>query len=228
MLLFEWKGPEYELVPGCHCIHFTIESIDGAEGERVARGRITGKDYIEHGIEFNDPWVAEELVLNETSQWVVSRPKEGDKFCWVGADGAALFTANTAVNEAMEAFVATQIEFFLRTGQALVEAQRYTGPRKLYAGHCLCIQLMATQEGQVFDWQEATGGKFPKRCFACSCGRKWWCANTGTGLWLPVADPLAWEVLLDYDGEPTAALGEVDGNIELLQTLRERGFIPIG
>jgi len=228
MAIADWKGPETDI--GCFCvaIAFTIESIEGAkDGQRQAKGLFTGKDYIEGGIVFSDPWEATGIAqAGGGFLWQVQRTNDGSAF-WVEKDkGEAHFTLNTDVNTGIKGFIAGKLNEFLTEGRIIANVVKYEGPRDEYKDECVCERLHASNPQSEFPWEEMTnGGRFPQYCFACSCGTKWW--NPEYALWLPVADDAAWQMLIEHNGIPIQLIGIMDNKIHLLQTLRDKGLIPL-
>ncbi|MEX0931952.1 MAG: hypothetical protein WDZ88_04335 [Candidatus Paceibacterota bacterium] len=109
----------------------------------------------------------------------------------------------------------------------------YDGLKYEYTGPCLCEKVVSSRKNNPFDWNKYTdGGKYPKRCFKCSCGNEWYHGNSEEERWVQVGDPEVWSMLIMYDGEVTESVGlDPQSNTPLLvltRNLRQRGFIPIG
>lgn len=240
MSIYIWEGPEEELALFCAATRFEIESITEDQLEKglylkYARGSISGKDYMEGGIVFTDPWVAESVSQGDgISNWVVKRPKDDNAF-WINRDTQeAEFTANSEVNRAMKEFIAQKINHFLETGEAREGPEKYTGPKytgpiEKYSGPCVCQLLEASSPTDPFDWQTTTnGGHFPQNCFECSCGTRWWCDSPEEHSWVRVGDDAAWKMFLEYNGVAVQFIGVIEEKAYLMQTLRNQGLIPIG
>ncbi len=229
MPLYEWHGPETDLVMACCVQHLVVESVeDLSEKEKFAKGAITAIDYIEGGIVFTDPWEAKGIKQNDGSyHWEVRRSKDDDTF-WIDPETEEpLFTANNAINHAMKAFICGKMrEFFVGTSTPAPE--KYTGPQERYKGPCVCEDLRKSSKTDPFPWEALTKKQFPENCFACSCGTNWWRVNNEEELWIPVADEEAWKLFLEYGGVETKKLGVFEDKIFLLQTLRDMGYIPLG
>ncbi len=230
MCIIKWNGPEEDIGCCCVAISFAVESIEeSADGKKISKGAITGKDYIEGGITFSDPWEAiGEKQANGSLIWQVKRPNDSTAF-WINREtGEAYFTANSDVNEGMKRFIANKLNEFLANGRFITSVEKYTGPKDEYKGQCVCHRLKASNPQNSFPWEEMTnGGRFPKCCFLCSCGKKWWCYNSAKNLWAPVLDSAAWEMLTTHNGMEIQKLGYLEKGFHLLQTLRDRGFIPL-
>lgn len=230
MLIYNWEGPEEGLSCACVAVSFRITKMEGGDRIKRAEGEITAKDYIEHGIVFTDPWEATGFCEEgEKFQWAVKKMEDSDVFWKDPETEEPLFTCNDSVNDAIKLFVARKINEFLSIGEAEVKPKKYDGPKEDYKGPCVCDQLTCSNPENPFPWKEKTnGGKFPERCFACSCGKKWWCYHPEKRLWGPIKDEKAWEMLLAYNGVDVQTIAGLKDGLYLLQTIRDMGYIPIG
>ena len=221
-----WKGVESELAYSCHAIKLIIKELT----EKYAEGKITVKDYIEHGIIFTEPW---EAKLNEESSWVVTRKKD-EKIFWLDKEtGEAFFTSNDAVNNAMKNFIAERINEFITTGTKIIQLAKFKGVINKYTGPCVCHELKESSRRIPFNWKKYTKGKFPELCFECSCGLKWWCFHPPGNQWEIVMDEKAWKMLMIYNGVAVHPVVLMEGaeikGIQLLHTIIvDKGLIPIG
>lgn len=93
------------------------------------------------------------------------------------------------------------------------------GPQERYNGPCVCAELSESGPRTPFDWHAKTGGKFPRRCFECSCGRRWWCSYPDGGYWNPVPDRRAWLALMENNGVPTPSIVHLEEEIYHQETL---------
>lgn len=109
------------------------------------------------------------------------------------------------------------------------ERSRRMKHRVDYVGPCVCHLLQGSNNGEPFPWRSMTsGGLFPKRCFACSCGAMWWCCDPGKSSWTQITDLKTWQSFLENDGVPLGPIGDAGGGVCLLSSLREKGltFFP--
>ncbi len=230
--IFVWRGPEEDLAYACVATEFVIEVLEDRGDKKFAAGTISAKDYVEHGIRFSDPWEAFAIPQDDGPlQWNVKREQTEGKGCFFKdpTTKEILFTGNSEINKAMKRFIAQKINLHLTTGETLIEPEKYTGPREAYEGPCVCDQLINSNSQTPFPWDKMTNeGKFPQRCFACSCGKNWWRYNPEAHLWEEVGDPNAWEMLLDNNGIPVQAMCSLEGKLLLLQTFSDEGYVPIG
>lgn len=233
--LYHWGNQETPLAICCMAIDFAITRFEEVtvKGHRqfVAMGTITGKDYIEGGIEFTNPW---EAVSTPGKPWEINRPKDGTEFWIIETTGEIIFTANSEVNNAMKKFIAGKLNEYVETRAVIgnepltVEPEIYQGPRLAYNGPCVCGLLAVSTIATPFPWEKLTGGQFPNHCFACSCGTRWWRYNQENQVWVKVVDPAAWGLLLKHNGEATRSMGFLKEGLYLTQTIRDHGLIPIG
>ncbi len=242
-----WDGPEEPLwraggvvATGLKIISFT-SSDDGFRAE----GTIDGKDYIEGGISFTDPWeahrppLATAIAHMRSTDWIVRR-KQDDSFFADSKTGEMLFTCNGEINRAIKTLIAWHIvEYFKLAGNTVgtntlkeirIKPEEYKGRCRQHSGDCVCVLLQASNQKEAFDCEGLTGEDFPRNCFHCSCGRRWWCYEPAQHLWAPVSDDAAWNMFMRYNGVEKKKVGfHPDGNgFYLLQTLRDQGLIPIG
>lgn len=219
-----WNGPEQELSFGVTVSTLTIEEFQDrpADLERLAVGSLLWKDYVEGG-QFKDWWHARKIWDgNKGTTWVVRRDERGYSFC-----------SAESINAKIKRFVAEKLEhaegLWTQSNTEVIEGPaRFTAERIKYVGQCVCATLINPKTSPFFDWQLMTGGKFPQHCFECSCGKKWWRYNPDKGLWASVADPAAWTMFCEYNGVARYTIGALQDGFHLLQTLRDRGMIPIG
>lgn len=224
--LLVWEGPETDVNSCCVATKFTIAQIDDGENNtKTAKGTITVKDYVEHGIVFTDPWEAVGTPQEDDSFfWEVVRPNDESAF-WVNPDTQeAEFTLNSSVNAGMKRFVGAKLNEHLTEGRFIDNVEKYGGPRDKYEGPCVCEELEASNPQSEFDWEERTKKRFPQNCFGCSCGTNWWrCGDR----WFRVADDAAWAMLLDHNGVEFQRIDIFKDGVYLLQTIRDKGFVPI-
>ena len=103
----------------------------------------------------------------------------------------------------------------------------YDGPRAPYGGDCVCTELDESNGRQPFDWASMTRSLFPKRCFECSCGARWWCSRPKEHFWVRVADLRAWGILCDHNGIPAGTFAYEGEKLYLLDTLvRDGNILP--
>jgi len=227
--LFVWKGPETDIV-NCCCVAVAleIECIEnGKDGTKAAKGMVTVKDYVEGGTVFSDPWEAVGMPQPDGAfLWQVKRARDESTF-FVDEAGEALFTVNSTINNGLKRFIGGKLNEYLTHGRCPGNVEEYTGPRDKYEGRCVCATLEDSNPLSPFDWEETTGGRFPQHCFACSCGTNWWCISPEESAWVPVPDDAAWEMLLSFNGVEVRKLALFEDGLYLLQTIRDRGFIPI-
>jgi len=216
-----WEGSERNLLSYYYATKLTIKKLTG----KSAEGEICVKDYIECGIEFSNPW---EAVL-ENGNWIVSRKKDDSCFWMNKKTGEVFFTANCGVNDAIKVFISERIKDFISTGIAKISLAKYDGPIVRYVGSCACDRLELSCKQNPFSWLAFTAGKFPGRCFLCSCGMQWWCSDPNDHLWEKVFDEKAWEMLLTYNGIDVKPIVFFEGaeikGVKLLQTLVDNGLI---
>lgn len=173
-----------------------------------AEGSITFCDYTEHGIVATDPWVAESTDGGAT--WVVNRAplKEGEFAFHLDSDhGQPSFTLVVEINVEIKAFVAAKIAYVTSQDQSdptsfIEEAiTPYAGPIFAYSGPCVCESVRQSSDADPFDWNAHTdGGKFPDRCFGCSCGNRWYLADPDEFDWVPVFDDETWQMFMKNNG----------------------------
>ena len=101
----------------------------------------------------------------------------------------------------------------------------YSGSQIVYAGPCICETVEDSSPRNPFDWQAATDGKFPKRCFECSCGTKWWCNRPEEHFWIRVLDLHAWGSLCESNGVPKDTFAYQDNGLYLEETLLQQNTI---
>jgi hypothetical protein len=235
MTLYRWEGPEEELCPFFTATGLMVETLErgNAQGDFVATGRIDTYDHIE-GCDGVDKWTAKSALKDGELHWEV---EACDAF-WHSKDGRPRFTLGDEGDQGIIAFVSKKLSEFLRLREGLPvntptiidSPLRYSGEMVPYVGPCVCNKLTAANATKPFPWAELTKGKFPKRCFMCSCGRQYWCHGLTEEEWVPVGDPAAWTMLTEYDGEPTEPIGVHPKTLEIytLRAVRAEGFIPIG
>ena len=198
-----------------------------------ARGSINIMDYVEN-CGGRDNWIAEGAIQKSgTVPWKV-RCDDPNPF-WKEKNGEAAFTANLAINENMRQFIAERLNYVLQrrlqepgVAELVDRVAVYNGPMVKHTGACICLSLTMSNEKAPFDWQAQTGGQFPKNCFECNCGRRWWCGNPEKAIWSEVADDGAWETLTKHNGTLAQPVGFLKGKVYLLPTLRGQGLIPLG
>jgi hypothetical protein len=62
----------------------------------------------------------------------------------------------------------------------------------IYGGPCICSLIAGSTPTNPFDWNRYTAsGRYPSRCFQCSCKAYWWLAY-------PQADAFQWVRVKDY------------------------------
>lgn len=222
---YTWDGPEQELDFCVVVSTLTVKEIEDrlADLERRASGSLIWKDYVEGG-QFEDQWTARKIWDGEvSSNWVVMRDGRMDhSFC-----------PAQSIDAKIKQFVAAKLErveeLCSQPGTEVVEGPaRFSGDKTKYTGECVCTTLARPMTSPSFDWQRATNGRFPEHCFECSCGRKWWRYNPDKGLWGPVVDPDAWAMFCEYNGVARYSISSLEEGFYLLQTLRDKGMIPIG
>ena len=239
---YEWRGPEVPLDSTLvTAAHMSVDKIEDNGVTLSAKGRFTFRDHVE-GCDGEDPWVATGTYSNEKFEWTVRRrdpnPRE---FTWISSSGEPLFCLGDETNAAIKVFIAgklTRIVQYIRENPGkdinlVDQPKRYEGPKHEYTGPCLCQEIVSSRKNNPFNWNKHTnGGKYPKKCFKCSCGNGWFHGNPEEERWVQVGDPEAWHMLTTYDGEMTESVGfDPESKAPLLmltKTLRQRGFIPIG
>ena len=234
-MLYVWSGKEEPL----GAIFFTatslrIYTLEEVDGVLKASGQIETMDYAE-GHSGGYMWVAE-APTNVEGQRVWSVQRDPDRyFSWTDQSGRPMFTLSRIFDDAIEAFVKKHLEAYMavdtQTREIVIaeSATTYSGEIVQYTGSCVCDQLFDATLESPFPWEELTeGGKYPRGCFACSCERNWWNYNPERGLWAPVLDPALFSMLKMYNGDPQQPVGSLGDGFYLVQTLRNRGYIPIG
>ncbi len=229
MSLYSWSGPEEILSGPCTVNLLTIETLTGvdrSDGKKFARGTIGIVDYIE-GSSQSDPWDAIGIPNNDDSfDWVVKRSSpENDEFVWQGENGEYHFTLDTGINAAMSKYIAKVLNLYLGGNPPSTKIPRYEGRIVLYEGPCCCSLF---EKPGDFNWEAKTNGEYPKLCFQCSCGEKWWCYDEEKNAWGPVKDPKAWEMLLKYNGIAVKLIEPFRDGFYLMSSIRNSGFVPIG
>lgn len=222
MNMHVWGGQQEAIAHGCFVLNFTITEMEGG----IAKGSITAIDYAEGGISFTESWEAHHD--KGVDKWVAKR-QDDDEAIWKDDKGEAHFTLNNAVNLSMKNFIDKHIKLFFKSEYKVITPYKYGGEIKEYVGTCVCEKLQISNRNQPFPWHDLTGEKFPYRCFACSCGKRWWEYDQINHSWARVGDDRAWLLLMEHDGEdvePIACLDTTKG-FEHLQTIRDRGIIPL-
>lgn len=227
-MLFERIGIEDELASGCVALRLTVDSLEDTGSGKHAKGSITIKDYIEHGITFDRSWSATQD--RGGSEWrVIADPDDPDT--WTDRDThKTYFTMNSAVDNSVKRYVAEWLDSYQQGEQSSSGPPMvYGGEMHTYEGKCVCVQLMLSNADQPFPWDEMTdGGRFPRRCFKCSCGNNWYCLVPNEHVWAVVTDPEALQQVLAYDGDTAEALSPAGGAyIVLRRTMVDRGYIPL-
>lgn len=240
---FEWTGPEEDL--GTNLVtarRMTICEIEDKGDTLTARGDFTFHDYVE-GSEGTRNWVAKGTHSGGEFKWEVRRkdPTPGS-FRFTDKDSEEpLFCLLEVCNDAIKTFVAdklTKVVARMRAnpGETLLdvreEPKRYSGEMRQYSGPCCCHNIADSRKWMPFNWENHTdGGKYPKNCFRCSCGQRWFRCNPEEEAWAHVDDELSWNHLTEFDGEMIERFAFDPSimypTIVLLSTLRRRGFIPI-
>ena len=108
-------------------------------------------------------------------------------------------------------------------GTAPARALQYQGPKVTYQGSCVCEQVAESSSRTPFDWHALTEGKFPARCFECSCGRHWWQNWPNEVFWVEVLDEDAWILLTQYSGVLVTSMAHTPDGVYLLETLLRTG-----
>ena len=230
MPLFTWRGYEEPLGSVCAvAIELVIDAFVKEGISMHVKGTVKIKDYVERGIELSSPWEA-----FGDSQWIVRRFEDETVFCRGPGSEEAWFTMSGQLNGEIKFFIARMLNTWLqmtgepRTDHIVMEPAEHEGPREKYTGDCVCEALENSSTSEPFPWRILTGGQFPERCFACSCGERWWCLDPKDHTWLVVTDPDAWEILLKYNGVRTRAMSliESERGIILVRTLCDSGCVP--
>ena len=233
-MLYYWHGKERSLgTPTLVAQSLSVETFDKVKDAINATGDILMMDYVEN-VDMRCKWEAEgQHNLGEPVNWSVQYNPEG-KFSWQDNRGQPVFTISKTLNNAIETFVKAKLDLYLyspkdKDGRVADDIpQFYKGPRVVYTGPCTCEQLLNANITTPFPWEAMTkGGQFPQRCFTCSCGRNWWLSNPEKKRWVPIPDTQLWIMLIFYNGEPQKQLGALEDGFYLLQTLRQRGYIPL-
>lgn len=239
---YEWRGPEEPLDSSfVTATHMSVREIEDNGGTLSAKGRFTFHDHIE-GCDCENPWVATGTFSHKKFEWAVRRQDPApNEFTLTSQSGEPLFCLCYGINAAIKAFIAaklTRIAQYMQENPGkdinlVDQPKRYEGPKHEYAGPCLCREIASSGKSNPFDWDKHTdGGKYPKKCFKCSCGNGWFQSNQEEERWVQVGDPAAWHMLTLSNGEVNELVG-LDPDFEtpllvLTRTLRRRGFIPIG
>ncbi len=232
-MLYQWMGREEPLgSPVYTAQRLCIETFAEAEGTTKVSGQIYTMDYAENCAS-SHRWVAEGRRESDDIIWDVQHDPRGH-FSWQDKAGRPMFTLAKVFDDAIEAFVKTQIGLYMSSAKdehGVVESRpvkRYDGPKLAYTGPCVCQELLRANASAPFPWESMTGGgQFPKKCFTCSCGRNWWNYHPEHGLWGPVPDRSLYAMLTEHDGEPQRPVGSLEDGLYLVKTLRERGLIPL-
>lgn len=250
--LYVLRGYEWEVASLVVVTRFSITELGSAipsETTLRAAGRIWLRDYPEDH-RWQCAWEAlcdvrpdPEIIVpgeveNEYQRWYRTHKQREYPMLWRvwGKEGGAYrdFTAAEDVNRGLTAFVGSHLCFYClgignsgQLPQIHWEPQRYQGPLAAYSDICLCAALARSDRQTPFPWQAVTNGKFPNRCFQCSCTKRWWNINPAEHRWVPIGDQSTWERLTRYNGEPTQLLCWYNEAIHLLGPLVHRGVTPI-
>ena len=237
MALFTWRGWE-EPLDSVRAVatELVVNSVVDHGVSRYAEGTMKGRDYVERGIEFSNPWEAFGTLKGNHWLWLPRRVEDKTVFWRDPESKKACFTMSDQINGGIGAFISVKLAMCswgiwtdLQVDDVVMEPMEYAGGQRRYNGNCVCESLSTCSVSNPFPWQELTGGEFPERCFACSCGRWWWRPAQEKHLWYMVTDPEAWTLLLKYDGVPTRMMSSIDGEegLFLVQTLCNTGLIPL-
>lgn len=239
--IYRYRGPEVPLAElPATATGMTIDFLEFDGNVATAKGDFSIRDHME-GSEGNDPWVATGIHIEKgVYNWTVKRktPENGD-FCFNDKSGEPLFTLLLSVNDAIKAFIATKLDYVINkllTSPEITEitdeSKKFVGVMHEYTGPCVCDGLLASNIKRPFDWNTYTNnGQYPKNCFECSCGNKWYRGDDQ--MWAQVGNNETWLMLTTHDGEVVEPVGiDPEANkvptIVLLKNIRSRGYIPIG
>ncbi|MEA2715328.1 MAG: hypothetical protein QOG91_356 [Candidatus Parcubacteria bacterium] len=234
-ILYRWDGPEEQLGAGFTAVSFEIQTLkDEPSKSKKATGTLLICDYSLGGALGDQTWEAFGTESPLVWAWLV---KPVGLVWHVEGTGGHSCILSERVSTAIDSFIAPKLCLYMglrQSGKAddtVIDAPpEYRGPFDEYAGPCVCGDLRASNFRKAFPWQKLTNNsRFPEHCFKCSCGRLWWCHDPPHNRWTPVGDPLAWAMLLKYNG---VAVRVIVGHPEkpelyLLQTIRNLGLIPI-
>jgi hypothetical protein len=237
MSIYEWNGPEESLggMP-ITAVRMTIEQFEEKDGVASAKGTFVFHDHIE-GCESGElPWEAKGGPQN----WSVRCTDDDTVYFRAKDTGEVLFSLCEPVNDGIKNLISRKLSWVAdykkkNPGKPLdfvEECPRFAGTKHEYTGECLCAELEVSGLRTNFPWAKHTNnGQYPKRCFQCSCGEKWYLGNPGRHLWARVKDEKAWEMLTEFDGVavmPIAVRPRSDPpHFVLLSNLRKEGFIPL-
>lgn len=237
--IYTYSGPEVPIGDApVTATRMTIDKLEVKDGTASAEGRFSIMDHME-GCPGDDPWVATGILEGQKFHWIVKRKTpDAHDFCFNGKDGEPLFTLLSSVNDAIKAFVATKLDYVIveleknpSATNIVDKPKTFDGPMYRYTGPCVCNELSISNLKNPFDWKGHTNqGQFPKNCFECSCGRRWY--RCDDEMWAHVGDDETWQMLTVHDGEVVEQLGldpekEDVPTLTLLKNIRRRGFIPI-
>ena len=172
--------------------------------------------------------------------WVVRRKEPTENDFTFTKNGEALSCLGDQTNLAIKTFIATKLSHTFKAihdkpdiKQVVEEQKKFSGEIHTYKGPCVCQKIRHSSLARPFDWKAHTNnGHFPKNCFECCCGERWYRINPEKEVWALVGDRLAWEKLMTFDGvitEPMSINPQLRvPSLFLVTTLRAAGFIPIG
>lgn len=249
--LYLLKGAEWAIAPYVAVTQLQITELGPAvppERTLLAHGHIWLTDFAED-TKWQDKWQALwvlpelEVLTSGVSgvdayqQWYRQQQAERYDLGWrVRKRGSADadFTLAADVNAAIAGFIALHLcRYCVWIGgkeslpRLVTTPKRYSGPMRRYEGICLCAVIGQSALHDPFPWKNVTHGHFPKRCFECSCGRRWWEVDPEEYQWTPVGDAPTWRCLTQYNGEPVKQLCYLAGTVRLLGPLVHRGVVPI-
>jgi hypothetical protein len=235
MSIYEWNGPEEALgkMP-VTAVRLVINSSDEKDGKTTATGIFVFHDHMEGCRSDEIPWEAE----GDGKEWTVKSVE--DTPFRSRETGESLFCLLESVNADIKQFISQKLLWIAlykkknpkKQIDLVDEPERFSGTVYAYTGQCVCEELRRSTWKSPFPWLRYTNnGQYPKKCFQCSCGKKWHRGNPSHELWWTVSDEKAWKMLTEFNGvavEPIAF--HPDSNppaIVLLSTLRSEGFIPL-
>jgi hypothetical protein len=159
---------------------------------------------------------------------------------WNAPDGTPMFTL-LGDADGIAKFVAGKLRLLARRLQSsfpeetIIDAPRlYEGSPQRDTGTCPCAEIEAATAERPFRWRDAAGANYPdgytERCFWCSCGKAWWCADAEEQAWVQVSSWPAFCMLVRHSGEPGEPVGVHPdrGGLTLLSEICSSGWIPVG
>jgi hypothetical protein len=236
MNLYTLCNVENTIIAGIVATRFVIRQFGSGMSEStwLAKGTVWWKDYYT-GTSYKDNWEAMLSMPHATHclQVIASRDQLQPMLWRVHKKEGELykeFSDVADINSGMAQFIGHELCVYCmyigddgRLPRIQAAPQHFVGQLKPYKGVCLCQAVEKSSRRRPFLWQQVTSGQYAKRCFQCSCRRRWWNPDPDKHRWVPVGDVATWRMLLRYNGEPARQLCLCEGAIRLLGPMVKRG-----